>query len=484
MTTLEDSPKPGALVKRPAFQVFLFLLILTAAKIAVAARIELNSNEAYHWHYAQHLAAGYHNHPPMIGWILWLSTSLFGNGLLGTRLLLILGGSVGVWLTFLAGRRLYDDNAGRLAAFLTGVVPELVQSGSTALPEAPLFLFWTATIWALAHALGGGRPAWWYAAGAFLGLAMLSKYPAIFIGVGVLLFLAASPDHRGWLRRREPYLAVGIALLLFSPTLLWNAGHAWVSFHYQGLSRFERGPGGVVSLSRRFPLTELFHLTPFVAAWMWGAGAWTLLKWKGAPWQDRLVASLGMPLLLFFASLAPFVRIHGHWTAPGYLGGLILSAAVVARGGRWGRRLHVGTIAILLAALLAAPVALAVVPDDWLSGWTQLAGEVRRRSPEFVIAANYHVAAQLGYHLHPTIATDLAPAGRSSQSFLDWWRPEEMAGKNAIIVLAPSDHPKALEFLMDRFGAIEDPETVEVKKFWGKTERFLLVRARDYRPIR
>ena len=88
-----------------------------------------------------------------------------------------------------------------------------------------------------------------------------------------------------------------------------------------------------------------------------------------------------MPLLIFFLALTLVRSIRGHWPAPAYVAGLILGAASVVRGGAWGRRLHNGTIAGLVLAGLALPVVLHSLPAAHLSGWTQLAAEVRKLSP-------------------------------------------------------------------------------------------------------
>jgi 4-amino-4-deoxy-L-arabinose transferase-like glycosyltransferase len=458
--------------------------ILTLVKVAVAGQIELGMNEAYHWLYGRHPAWGYYNHPAMIGWLLWLSCSIFGDGPLGVRALTLLASSLGVWLVYLSARRLYDERTGRWAAVLVAVVPELFQWGSLAYPDAPLVLFWIATLWALGHIFSGDSPVWWYAAGLFLGLSLLSKYHAIFIGIGTLIFVAFSPEYRSWLRRPQPYLAALLALAVFSPTLFWNAQHHWQSLRYQSIARFDGG--GVVSdrWVHVFPVTEFIHLTPFVALWAWGGGLRVLGRWRSSSWQDRLVASLGMPLLLFFAAIAPFTRVRGHWTMPAYPCLLLLGAVFVVRGGRWGRWLHAATVGLLALAYLALPVVLATVPRAWLTDWSQLAQEVRKRSPDFVISTNYHIASEMGHQLRPLVATDSVALGRQSQSFTDWWRAGDFAGRDAVIILPPRDLADSTPLIAACFDRVEDPEEVRVTRFRGREESFLLIRAHGYRPGR
>jgi hypothetical protein len=268
---------------------------------------------------------------------------------------------------------------------------------------------------------------------------------------------------------------------VFSPTIAWNAAHGWESFRAQTIERFE---GPTTSSDRWvhvFPITEFIHLTPVVAAWALGSGLFVLARWKKAPWQDRFAASLGMPLLLFFAASIPFTRVRGHWTIPAYPSLLALGAAFVVRGGVWGRRLHALSGGLLAAAYLVLAIALVAVPTPWLRGWSELAARVGERPADFIISPNYHVSSQLGYHLRPIVATDSAALGLRSQSFSDWWQPERFVGKTASVVFPKRDYPAMIPLVRSRFDEVGPPETIEVTRFWGTKERFLLVRARGYR---
>jgi 4-amino-4-deoxy-L-arabinose transferase-like glycosyltransferase len=457
--------------KRPAVQVALFALATLVLKGAAALRLEPSTLEAYYWHYGQHPALSYHDHPGMTGWMLWLSTSIFGDGLLGFRVLSLVAGTLSIGLMFLAGRRLFDEKVGRLAALLAGLVPMFVIYGARATPDSPLLLFWTATLWALAHALGGGRPAWWYAAGLFLGLALDSKYSAIFLPLGVLGFLL-SPDQRGWLRRKEPYIAVAIALAVFSPTLIWNAQHEWRSLAYQGAGRFAEGRPLSWKTAYQFPMEQMALMTPVVAAAAWLFGIRALFQWRNSSWAVRLLAATSLPLLLFFLPVS-FVRsVVAHWTAPGYVGAILL----VAAGGFW-RRAHLATLWGLALLLAALPVALFVAPKRNLEGWKQLAHTVGRFKPDFVVAADYRYAAELGYFLRPIPACDLKGYG----GFNDWWNPKDHLGANAVIV-DYADRPT--ESLADAFDRVEPPVFVTASRWGSRSVPLRIRRAFGYRGSR
>jgi hypothetical protein len=475
-------PLRPPLARRPAFQVLAFIALATAAKVVLALLQEPDSIEAYHWLYAQYPAPGYYDHPGMIGWLIWLSTSLFGDSLLAIRLPTIAGGGLAVWLAFLAGRRMYDERTGRLAALLVGCVPLIARFSMEATPDAPLLLFWMASIWALSHAVSKDGSAWWLASGFFIGAAMDSKYTAVFLAAGVGLFLVFSPEHRKWLARKEPYLAAIVALAAFWPTVVWNAQNDWRSFAYQGVERLKVTDGFTLSHAVLFIRRQGALVTPFIVVWAWVAGAKVAARWKSAPWTDRLNACLGLPVLILFFGVAFLRSGRAHWPAPAYLALFLLSAAVVERGGRWGKRLHYGSLAILIAAGVAWPAYLATVPRERVKTWEIVAAEVRRHDPAFVIASDYHDAAQLSYHARPITAWDLTPTGRGGKSFREWWRPGLLAGKDAIVVTGKPHDPAVLEAIRRCFDSVDSPREVVTAPLGDRPRTYLLWTARSYRP--
>src|SRR5947199_3206318 len=107
-------------------------------------------------------------------------------------------------------------------------------------PDAPLLVASSFVLFYLAKALETGRGVWWLAVGAAVGLALLSKYTALFFGPAILIWLIAVPKLRQWLLSPWPYLGGIVAFAIFSPVMLWNADHRWMSFSKQfGRARIE-----------------------------------------------------------------------------------------------------------------------------------------------------------------------------------------------------------------------------------------------------
>jgi hypothetical protein len=318
---------------------------------------------------------------------------------------------------------------------------------------------------------------------------MESKYHAVFLGCGVFGFLLFSPDQRGWLRRKEPWLAVGVALVAFSPTILWNAQNGWQSFAYQGVSRFKESGFNPRELWE-YPVSQLFLLTPAIAIWAWACGLRTVARWRGADWRDRFLAALGTPILVFFFLVIFSRPVRGHWPVPGYITSLILSAAVVLRGTPLGRRLHWGSIAVLAVGYAAAAVLIpVVVPAEQRSGWGRLAEEVARRRPDFVVCNEYHLASQMAYLLRPVEAWETTPLGRPTKNFPNWWDAAPHLGRDAVVVVE-AKRLEALRPMIDAaFERVEPPEAVIVPRVEGfgrqeKKKEYQILRARGYRGPR
>src|SRR5262249_42902216 len=107
-------------------------------------------------------------------------------------------------------------------------------------PDAPLVAAWAGALFFFGRALLLGQARAWWGAGAALGIGLLSKYSIALLGLAAIVFVLMDPRSRRWLRRPEPYGAVALALLLFSPVLFWNVRHGWASFAFQGVRRLAK----------------------------------------------------------------------------------------------------------------------------------------------------------------------------------------------------------------------------------------------------
>src|SRR5438067_7020617 len=66
---------------------YLFVAVFFVLRLAylAAGRIELSEDEAYQWLWSKHLALSYYSKPPLIAYLQFLGTSLWGDTEFGVR---------------------------------------------------------------------------------------------------------------------------------------------------------------------------------------------------------------------------------------------------------------------------------------------------------------------------------------------------------------------------------------------------------------
>ena len=88
----------------------------------VGATIPLIDDEAYYWLWAHHLDWSYLDHPPMIAYIVFLTTR-FGDDAIWIRLGALIIGAATTYALFLMGRRVWPASRCRSAAGQFGTGP-------------------------------------------------------------------------------------------------------------------------------------------------------------------------------------------------------------------------------------------------------------------------------------------------------------------------------------------------------------------------
>ncbi len=471
----------------------------TLLRLLLAATTPLLPQEAYYWSWSRHLSSGYFDHPPLASWMIALSTALFGSTVFGVKSAAV-AWSLG-W-NLLWARLIADMYASRRLAFWSllalnlTLLYEVYGVGPT--PDGPLLFGWVGAIWAVWRATARGQTRWWLLAGVFAGLGLLGKYAAVLLAPVVLLYLATSPAQRHWLRRPGPYLAIGLAVLMFAPVLLWNAEHQWASFAFQGSRRAAQM--GTFKPRFFFVLlaTQLLLVTPWLFGLslkaLWQAGHQTV---SGAA-SDRtrlLLFSAAVPLLLFTAiSLRSHVKLN--WLAPAWWSLIILGLHMLLRRGAGVRRLAWGlgsSASMLLAAFMVAAVPNLPIGGDmnsW-SGWPEAAQRVDKLSQaaraegraSFVFSPNYKISSLLRFHLpgQPrTYAQDIygAPALQFDHFPLD----SDLKGATGFLVLSDQSQSQLdLARVAPYFDKLERVDVVETAAFGRSTRRVEIYRGTGYK---
>ena len=217
------------------------VVYVSLLKLAFMGLVNVIPEEAYYWNYAQHLDIGYLDHPPMVAWLIWLSTSLFGNSEFSIRLPAVISWIITAVFMFRLTVNLCDRAAAFRSVLLLAVLPIYFGAGFFITPDAPLYAAWAGCLYCLERALLGDDRRAWFGVGLCIGLGLLAKYTIALLGLGTLIFVLIDRRSRRWLIRPQPFLAALVGVFLFSPVLLWNLQNGWASFAFQGPSRWSEG---------------------------------------------------------------------------------------------------------------------------------------------------------------------------------------------------------------------------------------------------
>jgi membrane-associated phospholipid phosphatase len=279
--------------------------------------IQLTEDEAYQWLWSKHLALSYYSKPPLIAYVQFLGTSLWGDNAFGVRFFspLITAVMGLVLLRFFA--REVNARAGFFLLLIATATP-LLALGAVLMTVDPLsVLFWTAAMvagWRAGQERATTRD--WLWVGLWMGLGFLSKYTELLQLLCWAVFFALWAPARKQLRRPGPYWALLVMLVCVLPVLIWNYQHGWVTV---GHVADDAAPKGTWKPTLRyfwdFLGMEFGLLNPiFFVGTVWAA----IALWRRGRHNPLLVYffSMGAPLFLVYLAHSFQSRNLPNWIAP------------------------------------------------------------------------------------------------------------------------------------------------------------------------
>jgi len=385
---------------KPSYEmwgIFSIILIFMLVRLLINSHLELSPDEAYYWYWSKHLDLSYADHPPMVAYIMSIFTAIGGN----TEFFVRLGGfilsTLSLFIIFYTSRTLFPTN--KIIAWELLFIFNLTLLFSAGCivqtPDQPMLFFWAVAVFLGSLIIIKESPKYWYIWGIAVGLGLLSKYSMVFIVPCMLLFLLISAEHRFWLKKKEPYIALLIALVIFSPVLYWNWQHEWVSFLYQLHHGFEPKRRDVVQIVLK--LLEYIGgqagvLTPLLfIAFVIYAVKGTIVAFRESRKEYLYLALLSLPVLFFFGLSTALGKVaEANWPAPAYIAGGVLMIHVFHEYfiKKKGHRILVGS-GIVLALLINIivhthflapflPISPKIDPLQQFHGWRTLGATINK----------------------------------------------------------------------------------------------------------
>ncbi|AKA34723.1 ArnT family glycosyltransferase [Flagellimonas lutaonensis] len=281
----------------------LFIYLLSALfllNIVQSFFTELIYDEAYYWYYAQDLAWGYFDHPPMVAFLAKIS-SFFFDGELGVR---FMGCILGVGTFLVLWQLIASKEKHKYVPFffvLLFSMPLLNAYGFLTLPDTPLLFFTTLFLLIYKKFLERATIGISLALGLVMAALMYSKYHAVL----VILFVFLS--NVALIRNRFAWLAVATALVCYFPHFAWLYNNDLVTIKYH---LFER-PNQPYSFEK-FTLGYILNLVlvfGLLFPWVY----WALLKTKAKDRFKKALQFLAYGVILFFFLSSFNRRVQTQW---------------------------------------------------------------------------------------------------------------------------------------------------------------------------
>ena len=471
---------------------------LLAAQALVAQRLELTFDEAYYTLWSRSLSFGYLDHPPMVALLIRASTALFGDSEIGVRMLsLLLVGAMPALVALIAWRLFGSAEKAVLAALMWIAMPLVLIGAVFVTPDAPLVVFWTLGLMALGELWRTGEARWLIALGLALGLALQSKFTAIFFAAGLGLALIATPSLRRWLASPALVASLVLALAIFAPFVAWNAEHGWATFAKQ-LGRAP--PHGLAPFYlAEFLISQVGLINPLVFAALVPAVA-------AIPWREtvpprspgearRILACTIAPAAAYFLIHSLHDRVQANWLAPLYPAAAILAAdwvaevrrgassglsALIAKAALWAAPFGLVFAALAFAEMLTGAVALGPInPLARLEGFRALARDLDERAhadkAAYVLTQGYALTSLMTYYGDPAI-----PVVQPEQRMRWIFEAPPLESLFAAPGLALGEPGRRFDLILGmRFRKVEPAGRLERSGAGGAVETYELYRVSD-----
>jgi len=341
-----------------------------------------------------------------------------------------------------------------------------------------------------------------------LGFSFLTKFISICIPISVFLFLLFSKEKRKWLLRKEPYLALFLSLLVFSPVIIWNASRGWATFKYNLGMRYMSGD---TSLKFKYFLEyfggQSFILSPFLFI---GCLAGIIHSaHRGFKHNDDKYLFLfftSVVVILMFGIYSLFDRVAPHWVACGYFTAFI--AVAVLFFGRERKKFYRTLWIVIISFAIFMTVFIHIVPvypkilttvvtsgrgstkslKVFLSGWMKDLGKrlsmIKKEMDKdtFILCRGYALASYMAFYTDNQYETysigQHTPHGHSYRYWSDF---DSLIGKDAIFVKEGEKEGGYIKKLRFAFNEIKKEPVFKVTRDGEVIKEFSIWRCYNFK---
>jgi membrane-associated phospholipid phosphatase len=479
---------------------FVFLLAISLFRIyyILSGPLNLGPDEAHYWEWSRRLDLSYYSKGPMMAYLIYIGTAVFGDTVFGIRFMAVIFSLLSSVFLFILGKSLADERTGLFSAIVIQLIPLFSAFGILFTIDSPFIFFWILSLYLFWKALGKnglsdlspgethqtGAMLYWVLLGLSVGFGLLTKYTMAFFYLSAFLFFLFARDQKKLLLTKGPYIAFLTSLLIFSPVIIWNMQHDWVTFrHTAGQAHLAEGLQISLKSFIEFIGSQFGVITPLLLILLLSS-LWRLRSKR----EGAFLFWFAVPVIAFFVLKSIQGKVQANWAMPGYITGMIAFSAVYLKefpSYKIGKKIFI-SLAILLSATTTVvahyPAILDLPPDlnpaSRLYGWKDLGTEVTQvyeqmtnaRKPVFIFSDRYQVSSELAFYVKGHPITYCVNHNRRMNQYDLWPGFNRLLHYDAIFVM--TGDAKIPKYITGAF------RTVEKKVFTVYTKK--RVKIRDY----
>jgi dolichyl-phosphate-mannose-protein mannosyltransferase len=220
------------------------------------------------WSVGRQFEWGNAKHPPLMGWVAYLWSTVFPLTDWSFQLLAMVNAAFALWAIDLTTRRFVRGDKRVIVLLLLMLLPAYQFHAQRFNANTVLMAVWPLATYCFLRSFETRAFRWSVAAGVLAALAMLGKYYSIFLIGGFVVAAVLHPQRRAYLLSPAPWVSALAGLLALAPHLSWLATHDFAPMTYAAATHVGRGPLSAVHEAGMFLLGILAYLGLPTFAWL------------------------------------------------------------------------------------------------------------------------------------------------------------------------------------------------------------------------
>ncbi len=191
---------------------------------------ELHRDEYLYYAQGQHLALGYLECPPLVGWLAYIA-SLFGGSFFWVKFFPSLFGALMVIVTAGIVKEMGGKTFAQVLAAIGIIFSAYLRTNFLLQPVFLEIFFWTLSAYYSLRLINTQQTKYYYLLSFAITLSFYSKYSALFFICGIAAALLLT-YHRKLLASKHLWLAAGMFIILILPNIYWQYAYNWPLVHH------------------------------------------------------------------------------------------------------------------------------------------------------------------------------------------------------------------------------------------------------------